>query len=132
MVANAKSIMEIAMKTAPKLPSPVEKAEQIISGPPSPISTPLTKITKAVTVHKIIVSAKTSAMPQFPCVLGSLTRQLACTATVDPSPASFENAPRRNPMIHACFTAKPAPPPAADFNENAELKIWLNALLKRP
>jgi len=43
------------------------------------------------------VSIKTSAIAHVPCNSGDFILHELCTATVEPKPASFENAPRFNP-----------------------------------
>ena len=66
MVAKAKSSIEMPTNISQKEPRPLAKALQITSAPPSEMSTPPVKRTKAVRVQIITVSAKTSAMPHVP------------------------------------------------------------------
>ena len=127
MVAKANKIIDIAINMPPKFPSPLLNAEHITSEFPLLILTPLTRITSAVSVHIIIVSIKTSSIPQQPCVSGSFISHELCTATVEPSPASFEKAPRLKPVIHAFFIAKPTVPPTVYFKPKADFIIFSKA-----
>ena len=70
-----------------------------------------------------IVSRKTSAIPKIPEFSGFVSQQEEFAATEEPSPASFENAPRLRPSQ----TAEPRIPPAKAFGDKAQRKIFSKA-----
>ena len=62
---------------------------------------PERSITKAVKLHKTIVSIKTSKMPRLPCPCGSCPSEDACAEGEVPQPASLERTPRLTPYRNA-------------------------------
>lgn len=63
---------------------------------------------RPVRVQTTMVSAKTSKMPKKPCFTGSRSEVEAWAIGAEPSPASFENTPRRRPQLRQARTLMPA------------------------
>ena len=67
----------------------------------------------------MIVSMNTERDCVMPWLTGWRTSAVAATFGTEPSPASFENSPRRSPWA----SATPMPPPIASSSPNAPLTI---------
>ena len=135
---NANARIARAMKILPnsKFPnlkivlkaSATSVASEAVSAAPVVRSiTPDVRIVRAVIEQTMIVSAKTSKMPQRPCLTGSLTLELLWTITDEPRPASFEKTPLLHPCVIIVLKATPVAPPQAACFVNAMVKIALKA-----
>ena len=128
---NANSSSDSAMKHAAGAAGmQVSQAESSSSAPgelPHGMPTPLHSMVSAVAVQMTIVSAKTSNMPHSPCSPGERAAAEPCAIADEPSPASFENAPRRSPHCMACAVPKPPTPDTAVRGENAPATIARSA-----
>ena len=101
------------------------KPEIVSSAPaslPKGISTPLHKITRAVSVQITMVSANTSKIPKYPCLTGFLVSAVAWAIEPVPKPASLEKIPLEIPFFMERIKLPTAPPVNA-LGEKAEAKI---------
>ena len=84
--------------------------------------TPLHRMTMAVSVQMTMVSAKTSKMPNIPCLTGFFVSAQAWAMEPVPRPASLEKIPRETPF---CILTKrlPMTPPVKAAGLKAPAKM---------
>ena len=90
------------------------------------VSKPLERMTKAVSEQTTIVSMKGPSIATRPSRTGSFVFAAPCASGAVPSPASFEKAARRTPIIIACWKPIPIAPPAAAVPVKASRKMRPN------
>ncbi len=129
-VASANRHKDRVITTLTQGPRTAEKAAVVKLMPasrPYGISTPLTRITKAVNVQITMVSRNTSTIPIMPCSTGWRTQAPAWAMDAVPMPASLVKTPLEIPVRKA-ITAEPMAPPVTAFGENAPTHMAVKAL----
>ena len=126
-MANEKSKQEISTPYLPKLPKFNSKESRTKFIAFSLENTPEIIITRAVKVHKTIVSKNTSKIPKQPWECAFSAFDDACAQGAVPLPASFDKSPRLTPYRMALVIPKPRTPKEALFKLKALSKITLNA-----
>ena len=83
---------------------------------------PLHRMTIAVSVQMTMVSAKTSKMPNMPCLTGFFVSAQAWAMEPVPRPASLEKMPRETPFC-ILMNRLPMVPPVKAAGLNAPAKM---------
>ena len=98
-------------------------ATKVLASTPTDLSTPVVKMTRAVSEQMTMVSTKTSVIPQSPWRIGWSVEADAWAIGDEPSPASLVNTPLATPADMTCFIERPATPPATLIGAKAPTKI---------